>query len=125
MRAAPIGPGCRGRPRCEAQPTNQAPGGCMHHSIRRALSVLGLTLLPGAAMAQQSITISGLVTAEGDIPLFGVSVSLPELGLGATTKEDGRYSIFIPGARVLGQTVTMQVRRVGYNPKTAKVTLSG
>src|SRR5690349_11411563 len=97
----------------------------MHQSIRRVLSVFGLAVLPGLAAAQQqSITISGRVIGEGDVPLFGASVSLPELGLGATTKEDGRYSIFIPGARVSGQTVTISVRRVGFKPKTEKVTLS-
>jgi TonB-linked SusC/RagA family outer membrane protein len=97
----------------------------MVRTVRHSLALLGaLALLPAAAAAQQSATISGRATGEAGAPLSAVTITLPELGLGAMTREDGRYSIVIPGARVAGQTVTLSARRVGYKPKLARVTVA-
>src|SRR4029079_3625072 len=58
-------------------------GGGMALSFRRILACIGIaSLLPVAARAQESATISGHVTGEGGIALSGVAVSIPELGLG-------------------------------------------
>src|SRR2546427_12197476 len=46
------------------------------------------------------------------------------MGLGSLSKDDGRYTIVVPGARVSGQTVTIVARRLGYKSQSAHVTLS-
>src|SRR5690349_7710988 len=93
------------------------------HSLRRLLGSAAVALFPAIAGAQTPITISGHVTAEHGATLSSVTVSLPELGLGAITRDDGSYSLRIPGARIAGQTVALSARRVGYKPKPARVTL--
>src|SRR5690242_13125579 len=97
------------------------------NSLRRlpGAAVLALALLPAIAAAQAPIPITGHVTAEHGATLGNVTVSLAELGLGAVTRDDGSYSLRIPGARVAGQTVTLSARRVGYKLRTARLTLSG
>ena len=92
---------------------------------RRWLALTGLMLLvPALASAQQTSTISGRATGESGAPLSAVTVTLPELGLGTLTREDGRFAITVPGARVAGQTVTLSARRVGYKPKLLRVTIT-
>ena len=72
--------------------------------VRRALAAAGLVVcLPAAAPAQESVTITGRVTSDAGPPLALAEVSIPALGLGALTKEDGRYTILVPGARVTAQ----------------------
>src|SRR3954471_4012034 len=112
-----------------AAPTTLAPGGGMT-SLRQILGsavvvLVTLAVTPPIAAAQTPITITGHVTAEHGATLSNVTVSLAELGLGAITRDDGSYSLRVPAARVVGQTVTLSARRVGYKPKTARVTLSG
>ena len=94
-------------------------------SLRRLLASAAIAIMPAIAAAQAPVTITGHVTAERGATLGNVTVSLAELGLGAITRDDGSYSLRIPGARVVGQTVTLSARRVGYKPKTARITLSG
>ncbi len=94
-------------------------------SFRRILACLGTTLLlPAAAAAQEAAVLSGRVTGEGATRLAGVTVSLPELGLGALSRDDGTYSLTVPAMRVNRQVVTVTARRVGYKPKTVRVTLN-
>ena len=93
------------------------------NSLRRLLGSAAVALFPAIAAAQAPITITGHVTAEHGATLGNVTVSLAELGLGALTRDDGSYSLRIPGARIAGQTVTLSARRVGYKPKTARITL--
>src|SRR5205814_7708800 len=99
-------------------------GGCMLHSIRRFLTCTGLAWLPSLLAAQQPVTISGAVTSDAGQPLGQVEVSIPALGMGAFTKDDGRYTIVIPGARVSGQAVAVTARRLGYKPMTVQITLT-
>ncbi|HEY2853802.1 MAG TPA: SusC/RagA family TonB-linked outer membrane protein [Gemmatimonadaceae bacterium] len=94
-------------------------------ALRRIIGLSAMALLPALARAQTPITITGHVTTEHGAMLGNVTISLPELGLGAITRDDGSYSLRVPGARVTGQTATISARRVGYKPKTARVTLSG
>jgi TonB-linked SusC/RagA family outer membrane protein len=89
------------------------------------VALVPLVVAPPGAVAQAPITITGHVTAEHGATLSNVTVSLAELGLGAVTRDDGSYSLRVPGARVVGQTVTLSARRVGYKPKTARITLNG
>jgi hypothetical protein len=94
-------------------------------SFRRILACIGIaSLLPVAARAQESATISGHVTGEGGIALSGVAVSIPELGLGGISRDDGSFAIAVPSARVNRQAVTVTARRVGYKPKSARVTVN-
>jgi len=92
--------------------------------VRRVLSAAGLAvLLPALAPAQEPVTITGRVTSDAGPPLALVEVSLPALGLGALSKEDGRYAIVIPGARVTAQPVTLTARRLGFKAQSVQVSL--
>jgi TonB-linked SusC/RagA family outer membrane protein len=90
---------------------------------RFLLGTLALALTPAVAIAQATV-VSGRVTAENRGALSDVSVSIPELGVGAVTRDDGRYTITIPGARVTGQTVTITARRIGYRSQSARIALT-
>ncbi|HEY2378542.1 MAG TPA: SusC/RagA family TonB-linked outer membrane protein [Gemmatimonadaceae bacterium] len=91
---------------------------------RRWSALVGVLLLsPALAIAQQTSTITGRATGDAGAPLSAVTITIPELGIGTLTRDDGRYSLTIPGARVAGQSVTLSARRVGYKPKLARVTI--
>jgi len=96
----------------------------MAATTRRWFSLAGLLLFPALASAQQTAVISGRATGDAGAPLTAVTITIPELGLGTLTREDGRYSITVPGARVVGQTVTLSARRVGFKPKLARVAIT-
>jgi TonB-linked SusC/RagA family outer membrane protein len=83
-----------------------------------------LLVTPAVVVAQQGATITGRATGDAGAALAAVTITIPELGLGTLTREDGRYSISVPGARVAGQAVTLSARRVGYKPKLARVTIA-
>ena len=93
---------------------------------RRLLPLVGAMwlLAPARAFAQNPVTINGRVLGADGAPLSYAEVAIPSLGVGAVTRDDGRYAIFIPGARVTGQTVTMTARRLGYKIQTASVPLT-
>ena len=80
--------------------------------------------LPALLAAQEPVTITGRVTSDAGLPLGQVEVAIPAMGLGSLSKDDGRYTIVVPGARVSGQTVTLVARRLGYKSQGAQVTLS-
>ena len=83
-----------------------------------------LLALPALLAAQEPVTITGKVTSDAGQPLGQVEVAIPTMGLGALSKDDGRYTIVVPGARVSGQTVTLVARRLGYKSTTAQITLT-
>src|SRR5689334_8822506 len=94
-------------------------------SYRRFIACVGLSsLLPTVAVGQESANLTGHVTGEGGVALTGAAVTIPELGLGAISRDDGSYSIAIPAARVNRQAVTITARRVGYRPKSVRVTIN-
>src|SRR2546423_7841528 len=101
-------------------------GGDMQSPPRRLVPIIrgALVALPALLAAQQPVTITGKVTSDAGQPLGQVEVAIPTMGLGALTKEDGRYALVVPGARVSGQTVTLVARRLGYKSQTAQVTLT-
>ena len=93
--------------------------------VRGWLAATGLAgLVAARAHAQEPVTMSGKVTSDAGLPLGQVEVALPTLGLGALSRDDGAYSLVVPGARVSGQTVTLLARRLGYKSQSAQVTLS-
>ena len=67
--------------------------------VSRTISLLGLLLLPAAALAQEGATVSGRVLDEADgapIPLTSVVIARAESGdtlSGALTREDGRFFV--------------------------------
>ncbi|MFL5523803.1 MAG: SusC/RagA family TonB-linked outer membrane protein [Gemmatimonadaceae bacterium] len=85
------------------------------------VSVFGLS--PVLAQAQGT-TISGQVTGTGGTPVAGASVSIPTLRLGAFTDETGAYTFTVP-ASANGTTVTVLARRLGFQPSSASVSITG
>ncbi|MFL5604855.1 MAG: carboxypeptidase-like regulatory domain-containing protein [Gemmatimonadaceae bacterium] len=80
--------------------------------------------MASALAAQEPATVTGRVRATGGAALVGATVTIPQLGLGAITREDGRYSIVLTGARLAGQALTLAARRVGYKPASRPVQLT-
>ena len=96
-------------------------------SFTRALVRAGVLVgfVPAALAAQQQpTTITGHVFNEANGPLEAVRVSIASLTLGASTTADGHYSITVPATQA-GKTVSLVARRIGYEPKTVTITLSG
>jgi TonB-linked SusC/RagA family outer membrane protein len=91
---------------------------------RLAAGLLLSGLIPALAAAQGT-TLSGRVIGESGAPLASASVRIPELSLGALTGADGRYSFTVPATSVRGQAVTIIARRLGYEPHSVAVTLTG
>lgn len=87
-------------------------------------SAAAVALLPLCAAAQQPAVVTGHVTGEGGRPIANASVAIQQLGLGSNTRDDGAYTILVPGARVTGEQVTLSVRAINYKPQTAQITLS-
>jgi len=93
--------------------------------VRGWLAATGLAgLVAARAHAQEPVTITGKVTSDAGLPLGQVEVALPAFGLGTLTRDEGVYTLVVPGARVSGQTVTLVARRLGYKSQSAQVTLT-
>jgi TonB-linked SusC/RagA family outer membrane protein len=93
--------------------------------VRSVLSVATmLALLSAVAYAQTSTTVAGRVTGSDGAPLVGGNVSIAALRLGATTNAQGEYRFTVP-ASVTGQQVTLTARRLGYEPSSVQITLTG
>ncbi len=90
--------------------------------IRRHALALIAAALPVIASAQEA-RVTGRVTNEAAVPIAGVTVRISTMGLGAITGNDGRYSFFVPAARVSGQSVVIAARLLGYTERTATITL--
>src|SRR3982074_3485845 len=98
-------------------------GGGMRFRIRLTVGALALAFAPTLALAQAA-TVTGRITAADRGPVSDVAVTIPQLGVGAVTREDGRYVITIPGARVTGQLVALTARRIGYRAMSVQITLT-
>jgi TonB-linked SusC/RagA family outer membrane protein len=96
----------------------------MTRQFTRLLAAAALALVPAAVVAQEGTTISGQVRGEAGQPLAGASVFLEGLNLGTLSREDGQYTLTIPGARSQGQRATLTARLIGYRPQSAQVTLT-
>ncbi|HYU54454.1 MAG TPA: SusC/RagA family TonB-linked outer membrane protein [Gemmatimonadaceae bacterium] len=97
----------------------------MTGKISRFLVIAGVVFGFAPALAQaQGTTISGQVTGTAGTPLSGASVNIPALRVGGFTNEAGNYTFTVP-ASANGTTVTVTARRLGYQPSSASVTLSG
>ena len=96
----------------------------MRHLIRLLTLFLAALVAAPGAMAQQGATVTGKVTGEGGSPVAFASVVIVGMGLGASTREDGVFSIAVPAARVTNQRVDVTARAIGYQAATQQVTLS-
>jgi TonB-linked SusC/RagA family outer membrane protein len=97
----------------------------MTGKISRFLAIAGVVIGLAPALAQaQGTTVSGRVTGTAGTPLNAASVNIPALRVGGFTDEAGNYSFTAP-ASANGTTVTVTARRLGYQPSSATVTLSG
>ncbi len=83
-----------------------------------------MTLVPAWVAAQQPAVIAGQVTGDNGRPLAGATVGIAQLGLGATTRDDGRYTILVPANRVSGQQVQLTARAINFKPTSVSVTLA-
>ena len=92
--------------------------------LRLLAACVALGFVPSVLAAQQGTTVSGVITGEANQPLSMVSVSIPSLGVGTMSRDDGRYSFTVPAARATG-TATVVARRIGLQQKTATVSLTG
>ncbi len=90
-----------------------------HRRIIAFLYAAPMALAP-LLHAQEPATITGRVTSAGQ-PLGQVEVAIPSMGLGGLSKDDGRYTIVVPVARVSGQSVTVVARLLGYRAQSAQV----
>jgi TonB-linked SusC/RagA family outer membrane protein len=79
-------------------------------------------LVPGMLLAQEPATITGRVTDQNGAPVPSATVAVPDMGLGATTRQNGEYTLILPSARVQGQAVTLTARGLGYKPQSVLVT---
>ncbi|HEX4952156.1 MAG TPA: TonB-dependent receptor [Thermoanaerobaculia bacterium] len=95
-----------------------------HLTVFALLLVVSLLSLPSALLAQEDVVLSGQVlSADDGLPLPGATVTIPVLGLSATTDDDGRYSLTIPAAQAVGQRTEVTVTFPGLQPGKAVVTL--
>ena len=97
----------------------------MHVCVRTMLVATGLWVCVAPHVpAQEPVTITGKVTSDAGQPLGQVEVAIPSMGLGGLSRDDGSFTVVVPGARVSGQTVMLVARRLGYKSQSAQVTLT-
>ncbi len=89
-----------------------------------ALGAVVLAATTTRAAAQQPVTVTGRITSEAGSPVEGAVVSIRSLSIGASTRADGGYELVVPGSNVSGQSVVLDVRRIGLKPDTAIIVLS-
>ena len=88
-----------------------------------AIAVFAAMALTASDALAQSATFAGTVTSNG-IPVGGATVSITELGVGAITSLDGKYSFSVDISTRAGRTVNLRARFIGYRPKVMPVTLT-
>ncbi|HEY4217532.1 MAG TPA: SusC/RagA family TonB-linked outer membrane protein [Gemmatimonadaceae bacterium] len=97
--------------------------------VRGVLAPLFMSVLVVAGVAAtahaQAAVVSGKITNEQGAPVLGANIFIRQLSLGATTNQNGTYSITVPAARVTSQAVTVTARYIGYEPQDKALTLSG
>src|SRR6478672_5111975 len=96
----------------------------MTGKISRFLAIASVFGLAPAFAQAQGTTIRGQVTGTGGAPIPGASVSIPTLRVGGFTDDAGQYSFTVP-ASATGTTVTVMARRLGYQPSSVQVAVTG
>jgi TonB-linked SusC/RagA family outer membrane protein len=103
---------------------NAGAGRLWARSRLRIAAVL-LAVLPVGLAAQQPAVITGHVTNAAGAPLNGAQVTVSSLGIGATSRPDGSYTVLVPAARIPTGPVTVTARLIGYKLGSTQVTLEG
>jgi TonB-linked SusC/RagA family outer membrane protein len=83
-------------------------------------AVVALAVLPQAAHAQATGSVSGVVSSDAGVPLAGVQVTIPSLRTGSVTGVDGRYLI----ARLPAGTYTLRAQRLGFQAREQTVSVA-
>src|SRR5216683_3022618 len=88
-------------------------------------AVLALLCLAGTnAVHAQDAVVKGRVVSDRGEPIVGANVFIEELRLAATTSNDGRYVLTVPGGRVRGQTLFLRARGIGFKPGGKQLALT-
>jgi len=83
---------------------------------RFALPVAMLILFSNIAIAQINLPVSGqVISADGGLPLDGVTVSLENTGIGSVTNSDGKFTIVLHATVMPTDSITFTY--IGYNTK--------
>ena len=101
-------------------------------SIRRVSQLLAASLVviasfAAASAAQAQSVITGRITdGQGNgIPAANVVVPTLGVGIGASTNATGNFTINLGTNVSQGQSLVIQVRRIGYSPQTRDVKIAG
>lgn len=93
-------------------------------SVKLLVAALSMLAVVTPALAQgQAAVVTGRVTSEQGEPLAGAGVQINSMNISVPTNQTGSYTINIPAARITGQTVSLRVRAIGYQPAVTTVTL--
>lgn len=98
----------------------------MHSPRGRIFGALAALILVAApAQAQQvTLTVTGTVHSEDDVPIAGAVVQLVGLPFSTVTRNDGSYTLSLPAARITpGQAVRLQARAISYRPSVVNLAL--
>ncbi len=91
--------------------------------LRLGVAMAAVAVCSAAAQAQTQV-FAGKVTTAGQ-PLGGVNVGIPEIGAGAITSVDGKYTFSVDAGKYKGRSVTVVVRFIGYKPQRSTIVLNG
>ncbi|MDQ6633439.1 MAG: SusC/RagA family TonB-linked outer membrane protein [Gemmatimonadota bacterium] len=80
--------------------------------------------MASAPAVAQSVTFTGRVTTQNQQPITGAAITIPEIRAGTSASQDGRYSFTVDQARLVGRTVTVAARFIGYKPQSSPVTVT-
>jgi Mg-chelatase subunit ChlD len=86
-----------------------------------AVALLGVT---ASGVAAQTV-IAGTVRVERGGPLSGAVVQVIGASSGASTNDDGRYRLLLRGVPDTSDSVTLVVRRIGYDRVTRRIGIRG
>ena len=90
------------------------------------MCVLLWCAIGGIATAQESSTVTGLVTTRADgLPVPGAVVSVVGVDASATTDATGRYSLHLPRATAAGARLQLQVDAPGLARVTTDIVVTG
>ncbi len=93
----------------------------MHGLIVALTTALLTAVLPVASEAQRGAVEGSVMDADGNTPLAHASVRILELNTGASTGDDGAFSI----TDVPAGEYTLRATALGYAPSTRQVTVPG
>ncbi|MEO5820660.1 MAG: TonB-dependent receptor, partial [Vicinamibacteraceae bacterium] len=98
----------------------------MQAALNVLMCVLVFCLSSGVAMAQEALTVTGVVTTRPDsLPVPGAVVSVIGTDATATTDATGRYTLQVRRRDVRGDRLELQVEAPGLAKVTTQVVVSG